>query len=505
MAAEPAADATPAPLVFLTVGTDHHPFDRLVRWVDAWAGERDVRVVAQFGTATPPTNVDGAAMLRAEELGRLMERAVAVVCHGGPGTIAAARDAGTIPIVVPRRPDLGEHVDDHQLRFVGRLATAGAVHAPTTEAELRELLDRALEDPAAFSRDDAGDDAAADAAVRRFGGLVDDLLTGAEPSAPVPVLFIAGWGRSGSTLLARLLGQVPGVFSAGELRDVWLRGAIEDRLCGCGETFRACALWREVGERAFGGWDRLDVAEVQRLRVRLDRPWLPPRLLGSRFAPALDAELLHYRDHLSALYRAIADVTGARVIVDSSKIPTYAMLLRGLPGVDLRVLHLVRDSRGVVFSWQKRVRRTDGADAVGSDAGGDDEMFRYGAASASLRYAYYNGLTHALRAGRVPYRFLRYEDLLAAPERRVRDALAFAGRPAEESELGFLGESHAELEPNHTVDGNPMRLQQGPVMLKVDDAWRREMGPVDRALVSALTAPLLAAYGYPLGRPRHGG
>jgi len=198
-------------------------------------------------------------------------------------------------------------------------------------------------------------------------------------------------------------------------------------------------------------------------------------------------------------------VTGARVIVDSSKIPTYAMLLRGLPGVDLRVLHLVRDSRGVVFSWQKRVRRTDGADADGSDAGGDDEMFRYGAASASLRYAYYNGLTHALRAGRVPYRFLRYEDLLAAPERRVRDALAFAGRPAEESELGFLGDGHAELEPNHTVDGNPMRLQQGPVMLKVDDAWRREMGPVDRALVSALTAPLLAAYGYPLGRPRHGG
>ena len=501
MAAQPSTpDAAPAPLVFLTVGTDHHPFDRLVRWVDTWAAGREVRVVAQFGTAAAPHNADGASMLRSDELGRLMGRAAAVVCHGGPGTIAAARDAGTIPIVVPRRPDLGEHVDDHQLRFVARLADAGAVHAPATEAELRELLDRALEDPTAFTRDDDDDAAAAEASVRRFGGLVDDLLRDTEPAAPVPVLYIAGWGRSGSTLLARLLGQVPGVFSAGELRDVWLRGAIEDRLCGCGETFRTCALWREVGERAFGGWDVLDVAEVQRLRVRLDRPWLPPRLLGSRFAPALDAELLRYRDHLAALYAAIAEVTGARVIVDSSKIATYAMLLRGLPGVDLRVLHLVRDSRGVVFSWQKRVPRTDRP-----VVDGDDEMFRYGAASASARYAYYNGLAHVLRAGRVPYRLLRYEDLLAAPERHVRNALAFAGRPAEHGDLGFLGGSHAELAANHTVDGNPMRLQRGPVLLRVDDAWRRDMGLVDRTVVSSLTAPMLALYRYLPGRSRLGG
>ena len=168
MAAEAAApEAAPAPLVFLTVGTDHHPFDRLVRWVDMWAADRDVRVVAQFGTAAAPLNVDGAPMLRSDELGRLMARAAAVVCHGGPGTIAAARDAGVIPIVVPRRPDLGEHVDDHQMRFVARLADAGAVHAPATEAELRELLDRALEDPTAFIRDDDDDAAAAEASVRR--------------------------------------------------------------------------------------------------------------------------------------------------------------------------------------------------------------------------------------------------------------------------------------------------------------------------------------------------
>src|SRR5207244_1463546 len=84
-------------------------------------------------------------------------------------------------------------------------------------------------------------------------------------------------------------GQVPGVFAAGELRDVWLRGIIEDRLCGCGNTFRTCETWRAIGEAAFGGWEALDVEEVASLRRRLDRPWMIPRILGSKLTPELDA------------------------------------------------------------------------------------------------------------------------------------------------------------------------------------------------------------------------
>ena len=486
-------DDAGTPLVFVTVGTDHHPFGRLVRWIDTWASERDARVIAQYGTAAPPQHVDGSALLRAEELTRLMARASVVVCHGGPGTIAAARDAGHVPIVVPRRPDLGEHVDDHQLRFVARLAAAGAVHAPSTEAELRELLDRATLDPSGFRRPPDDDDGTSAASVSRFGTLVDELLSGREHARAVPVLFVAGWGRSGSTLLARMLGQVPGVFAAGELRDVWLRGAIEDRSCGCGEPFKSCKIWRAVGERAFGGWDRLDVAEVQQLRVRLDRPWVIPRMLGSRVAPGLDADLAHYREYLGRLYTAIAEVTEPRIIVDSSKIPTYAMLLRQLPEVDLRVAHLVRDSRGVVFSWQKHLGRNDRPATDGSD-----ELFRYGVVSASARYGFYNGLTHGLSALRVPSMRLRYEDLVASPQLWLERVLAFAGSPAQPGDLSFVGQGEADLAPDHTVDGNPMRLQRGPIALREDDAWRRELSGVRRALVTGMTAPLLAAYRYPL-------
>jgi UDP-N-acetylglucosamine transferase subunit ALG13 len=492
------------PLVVVAVGTDHHPFDRLVAWADTWAARARARVVIQHGTAAAPTRAEGEALLPSERLMELLRTADAVVCHGGPGTIGAARAAGRIPIVVARRPDLGEHVDDHQVRFVARQAAHGRVHAPASEAELHALLDRAVADPGAFVIE--ADDGRVASTAARFGRLVDDLAGGGPPSARIPVLYVAGWGRSGSTLLARMLGQVPGVFSAGELRDVWLRGAIEDRLCGCGAPFRSCEVWREVGERAFGGWDHLDLPAVQRLRERLDRPWLPPRLLGARLLGARlapDPDLVRYRDHLARLYAAIAEVTGTSLLVDSSKIPTYSMLLRGVPGIDLRVVHLVRDSRGVVRSWDRHVDRADGSGGAGSGgagagSAGSDQLYRYGAVSAAGRYGFYNAMAHGLRWSGVPSRFLRYEDLVADPREHLRGVLAFAGRSARDVELAFLGDGVADLRADHTVDGNPMRLSTGPIALRVDDAWRWEMPATQRALVSTLTAPLLAAYGYRL-------
>ena len=480
------ASAEDLPLVVVAVGTDHHPFDRLVSWVDGWRSERSARVVIQHGSSVAPRAADGVSVLPPADLQALFSAAVAIVTHGGPGTIAAARDAGVVPIVVPRRPELGEHVDDHQVRFVARLAADGSVVAPTGEDALWRALDRALQDPGTF-RSPADDRSPAPAATR-FGDLVERLLRESPAEERVRVLYVAGWGRSGSTLLDRMLGQVPSVFSAGELRDVWLRGVIEDRLCGCGERFHACDVWSKIGQEAFGGWDAVDVEAVHDLRVRLDRPWSPPRVLTSRLSPALDGDVQRYVDHLSALYRAIADVSGARVIVDSSKIPTYALLLRRIPGIDLRVLHLVRDSRGVVFSWQKQVVRPDGR--------GTDEMIRYGAAGASARYVFYNGLTHGLRAMRIPVRFLRYEDLIVRPRAHVRDVLSFAGIRSTDDELSFLGDHEVDLAPNHTVDGNPMRLRAGTVPLRLDDAWRRDMDRRTRATVTALTAPMLAAYGY---------
>ena len=70
--------------------------------------------------------------------------------------------------------------------------------------------------------------------------------------------------------------------------------------------------------------------------------------------------------------------------------------------------------------------------------------------------------------------------------------------PAGEEALRFLHSDSAELGASHTIGGNPMRFSTGRLTLRTDEAWRREMPPVARLQVSALTAWPLANYGYPV-------
>jgi UDP-N-acetylglucosamine transferase subunit ALG13 len=170
---------TAAPLLLVTVGTDHHPFDRLVRWADAWlAGHPgQLRCLMQTGTSAPPTGGVGEwrAYLEFDALQAARSAAAAVVCHGGPGTILGARQGGAVPIVVPRQHRLGEHVDDHQVAFSRRLAAdGGGIHLAETEADLHRLLDRVAVEPAAFRS--GPEDRATAVAVREFGRLVDGLV-----------------------------------------------------------------------------------------------------------------------------------------------------------------------------------------------------------------------------------------------------------------------------------------------------------------------------------------
>lgn len=304
------------------------------------------------------------------------------------------------------------------------------------------------------------------------------------------LVFIAGWGRSGSTLLDRLLGRIDRVTPVGEVREVWQRGLVENRLCGCGEQFLSCPFWRKVGEAAFGGWDTIDPEHVRRLRSRVDRPWTALALLLPRRLWPHRAEAEQFLELLHGLYEGIFAAADADVVVDSSKIPTYCLLLRAA-GMRPRVLHLIRDPRGVVFSWQKTVRRPDSA--TGSPG---DLMLRYGTGGACARYVVYNGLAHTLRLVGLRYLRLRYEDLTARPAAELARAAEFVGASLDEGLAEELQQRAVELEEDHSVDGNPMRFEVGAVAIRPDARWRRDLPPPTRRVVTALTAPLLAGYGY---------
>jgi hypothetical protein len=285
-----------------------------------------------------------------------------------------------------------------------------------------------------------------------------------------------------------LLGQVSGVFSVGEVREIWLRGCVENRPCGCGAPFHECPFWSAVGQRAYGGWEALDLKDLLATRYSLDRPWGIPRIVvagGQRSGRALD----RYCDALSRLYLAIREVSGAEVIVDSSKLASHALLLRRARHIDVRVVHLVRDSRGVAYSLQQHVekRMTTGTSTL---------LPRHGPLTAALRYVLYNGLTDALRLSGKAHMRLRYEDLIDEPSKGLRQVLGFAQDRVKSGSLDFLSGNVATVRSNHMVDGNPIRFTTGSVTLRRDEQWRSDSRPAHRVIVTLLTYPLLAAYGY---------
>lgn len=306
------------------------------------------------------------------------------------------------------------------------------------------------------------------------------------------MLYIGGSGRSGSTLLERLLGAVPGVATLGEVVHLPTRGLVEHETCGCGEPLARCPFWGPVGEEAFGGWDAVDGLEWQALQHRVDRNRFVP-LLAVPARAAFRRDLADHVDRLEALYLAAARVSGATVLVDSSKHASTAFALRHATAVDVRFVHLVRDSRGVAYSWTKEVERPETATG--------ELMGTYSPVSAAGWWDAFNVMLTALRATGAPIHRVRYEDVMADPSIALRRVLATTGLELAPGWDDFLTPEGARLGPVHSVAGNPMRFRTGTIPLRRDDAWRDALPAADRRLVTALTSPFLAAYGY-MGRPR---
>lgn len=302
----------------------------------------------------------------------------------------------------------------------------------------------------------------------------------------VDVLFIAGMGRSGSTLLSRLLGQVPGVCSVGELCYLWDQGLMNDRMCGCGRPFSQCPFWTDVGQHAFGGWDNVDAREAFMLRRGIERmrfvPALATRVGNADFRSRLEA----YSGLTSRVYAGIRAASDGALVVDSSKYPSSAYLAMRTPGIRLRLLHLIRTSQGVAYSWSKVVARPDRDGKT---------LARFSPTRVAMDWDVYNSLVEMLALFGVPRLQLRYEDFVAEPETQLRRVLGFAGIPADVA-LSFLRSGEVDLRTTHTVAGNPMRFREGTERLVRDDVWRREMPSSARRVVTALTMPGLLRYGY---------
>lgn len=308
------------------------------------------------------------------------------------------------------------------------------------------------------------------------------------------LIYIGGYSRSGSTLLLRVLGEMPGLLAVGEIFDLWQRSYIENQLCGCGEVFKDCSFWREVTAHAFGvPPEEIASRSLQAMRERVQshrhipQLWLP-QLRNASYRKRLS----EYADVLSKVYRAAAAVSKAKYIVDSSKIPQFAWVLEEMPDTELHMIHLVRDSRATAYSWQRERVRPEIAWKV-------QHMDRHSILRSALEWDLFNVMLRSRRRSFASYTLVRYEDLVEDPARQLARIGSSLGEgwdaAAEVAAKGTLN-----LGISHTASGNPSRFRSGVTEVRQDDEWVQSMHSPKKALVSLLTLGGLARYSYPLRR-----
>jgi hypothetical protein len=314
------------------------------------------------------------------------------------------------------------------------------------------------------------------------------------------VVYIAGAGHSGSTFLDIMLGQSTAIEGVGELVNLQ-RARTAGEYCACGAPVAACPFWCQVERDWVARVGEAAVRELPELQGRFERLSSFPRLLWEAHNPS--PAFLAYGRTVAALFAAIRGVSRKPVIVDSSKYPSRALALSLIGGIDVRVLHLVRDVRAVAWSLRRASRRD-------LPAGVARTRLPRPVARTALFWLVTNVLADAAcrRVGRDRSLRVRYEDLIARPLASLRAIDGFIPEGLSAVDAVFSG---AGAVPHHTVAGNRMRMVQH-VQLQPDVEWRRRMPAGQRLTAWLIAGGLMRGYGYawderdgsPAAVPPHG-
>jgi hypothetical protein len=313
---------------------------------------------------------------------------------------------------------------------------------------------------------------------------------GAKTTGGVNVAYILSANFSGSTLLAMLLGAQSEAFTMGEMRVPALQNPDTYR-CSCGELIKQCGFWNEVSSRmakkGIGGFDithpNLSIHDVESRYVARVLNAMPrgPVLEGVRsvalsVSPAWAAHLREVHARNTALAEVFQDMSGARVVVDSSKLALHLKFLLKSDRLKIKALNLIRDGRAVVTSMLGHgFQRATRAETI---AGAAMEWKRTNEASESV-------LSTMPASQSMTF---QYEELCRQPEATLRSICKFLGMDTRQINLDFRSKTQHVL-------GNDMRLKSGSD-IRLDERWRTTLTRDDLAAFDQVAGEMNRKYGY---------
>ena len=287
----------------------------------------------------------------------------------------------------------------------------------------------------------------------------------------IRLLYIAGAGRSGTTVLARLLGEVNQFHNVGEAgRYLFNAKLLAKKLpCGCGKAMADCPFWHDIVPTIAP-----EMPEVGERLLRL-RTFTGLARKGDR--RQLSGEESKLLAEFVQVYRQIVKKSGCEVVVDSSKHPSTGLIFTLSPEFETHVVHVVRNPRSVVASWTKKKGYLPAHPATRVIG------WWYG----------YNILADKLESRATTYQRILYEDFVRDPGSVLRAIIAKAvGR---DLPLPFLNGNRATVHQQHDLAGNPDKLISGEVVIGKEKS-SSSMPFTRRLLVDVTTFPMKLRYGY---------
>jgi hypothetical protein len=296
------------------------------------------------------------------------------------------------------------------------------------------------------------------------------------------IIYIAGVGRSGSTILDQILGQIPGICSLGEVRQLW-QSIQNNSPCGCGTPITKCDFWAPVLDGLVKGGDSLDQIQQRIKTIELCKTY--PRLHRLARLGNYAEEYEKHSCFLQKLYATLRENACCDYLVDSSKDPYYAAMLSRIPNVLLHVIHLVRHPSGYVYSLKK----------TKLDLAQKKLMAKRSTFKAAGRWLWVNFRAESLRSKATSFDRIKYEDLIEAPRKLLHDILQTVAN-GENFNLDFLNAKLLNLNPTHSAAGNPCRFQKHEIHLNLDDEWKTNLYLKDRLFTTLVTFSMATRYSY---------
>lgn len=300
----------------------------------------------------------------------------------------------------------------------------------------------------------------------------------------INLIYIAGAGRSGSTLLDAILGEAEDAFSLGEVRQIWkylLR--YEKPLCSCGKVIHKCPFWEQVLLKLFKNSipTKEKLEEIYYLQKTVEKIPLLNSFKRKKYLFNNQNSIKKYADLTLDLYKIVTEISGCKTLIDSSKLPHYLYFLKDLP-INLYVVHLVRDPRGVAYSWTK--------EKFNPSLGG--YMKKHHPLTSARIWSILNLGTEKFKNEN--YCLIKYEDLTE----HLEDNLTFL-KNSLNLKVSFCIQKNKIIifKEKHLVGGNPVRFSfKKEIYIKKDIDWQKKLPFRYKILVSLLTFPLLKKYGY---------